>query len=176
MNTLNISILAIRIIAIYIIVQGILVLPAITQIFSSISSRTFSVFERFFLGSSILAPLLIGIVCLFFSRKIGSWLSPGKSSDEAANKVDLNELQSVAFSILGILAIVNSLPIFVRTLVARGNQSLQYLKQIGLWQEPHLVASALTLAIGLFLFFGSKFVVRLYLWSKYLGHKTDTKS
>jgi hypothetical protein len=176
MNTLSISILAIRILALYIIVQGIFVLPAIAPIFTSDSSHTFSVFERLFLAASIFTPLVIGVIILTFSRKLGGWLSPGKTSGETINKVDFKELQAVAFSVLGVFAIVHSTPILIRTLVMRSNQTFQYLNHRTLWQEPYFVASVSTLAIGLFLFFGSKSLVRLYSWSKYLGHNTDTKS
>jgi len=175
MYTLSIAILAVRILALYIVVQGIFVLPAITQIFTSDSSRIFGVFERLFLASSIFAPLVIGIIILTFSRRLGGWLSPEKTAGETIKKVDFKELQAVAFSIVGVFAIVHSTPILIRTLVARSNQSFQYLKQIALWQEPYFVASVTSLVIGIILFFGSKSLVRLYQWSKYLGHNTDTK-
>ena len=176
MNTLSISILAIRILALYVIVQGIFVFPAITQIFTISSGRDFDLTERMFLAFSISSPLIIGILTLVFSRKLGAWLSPDKTHAETENKIDMNALQSVAISVLGVLAITDSLPLLIREIAVRNNETVQFAKHLGFWDQPDLVASVVTLLIGIFLFFGSKFIVHLYLWSRYYGHTTDTKN
>ena len=109
----------------------------------------------FFLGD--LLPLMLyigGSFCLIkWAAPIAGKLSGKEEAPEVKAVVEKDSLQQIAFSAVGIFIIAAALPRISQT-VATFSVQWSELERLRIWAA--IVGLALQLAIGLFLFFGSK--------------------
>jgi hypothetical protein len=126
-------------------------------IFRDISSLTGSP-ARFWAACASFATLsILGLALLFGGRKLAARMFRSGVPEQPLTL----ELQSVAFSVVGIVIVVNALSTILRT-------------QSAPW--PAIVANSLRLAIGIALFLGGGVLSRAWLWIRTAGLGADRAS
>ena len=117
MSKREIASLACKILGIYIIIQGINVLSSVV-LFVSTTTPDPMAHESFFNSIFSLVYILFGVLLWSFSDKLSAvMVAKGNHSKEGAG-IQASEIQSVAFSVLGLYFIGSSLPKLVSTLTS----------------------------------------------------------
>ncbi len=159
---------ALKIIGIYSILQAIPILGAIVQSFAFPHGEEFN---RVFLilGTSVPFVLLIGIgfVLIVFSAKlVDKVLFPQETVIEASTSTYPQEIQAVAFSVIGLLMVVLAIPKFVQigtniyALQAAGDErtASELLKT----NWSFTIGAAVQFVIGFFVFIGAQLLSSLW--------------
>lgn len=160
MNAESLSLIGIRLIAIYLMASGIVQMTYLPLIFSDTSQ---DYFMQTVYVLAIVSPLMVGIIFFAFSRLFSKLVSgtslPTESAEVGAR---IEELQGVAFAIAGLLIVAIRFPIFVRVILFI-NQSAELNEgEAEYFSNPHFLAELFVLLLGLSLFFGARFWARIY--------------
>jgi hypothetical protein len=88
-------------------------------------------------------------IYLIFSTKIDAKLIPSIDQESKPSSLSSHEIQSLAFSIIGVFVLVNAIPDFIQIIITvTSGINVSYLS--------HIVAVLIKLALGIYLFLGSK--------------------
>ena len=102
----DISILAVRILALYLIAQGVSALPALASYWRN---EWFTSSMRVTYLVAIVSPVVIGVAMLALSGVLARRLIPGGEA-QAKPAAGLSDIQSVAFATFGLLLIASTIP------------------------------------------------------------------
>ena len=168
MTNLSISLIGVRILAFFFLGQAIVELPTIYFMLAflpyadtSYGIRT----EQIVLAcSTVAAPFLVGAVMLAWSRRLARWIVPDPiGAPKHANTPDLSQLHAVALSLLGLLMIWYTIPNFLATWADYYEQ--RYVHRVDELSRDaviSLVSHTLIVSLGIALFAGRGFFVRLF--------------
>lgn len=152
MNNREVASFACKILGIYIIIQ------AINALFNFLYLSATTSFQDNILNLSFaIGYIPFGILLWYFSDKLSVIMVKTKNYDKESSSLDINSIQRVAFSVLGLFFIGNSLPRLIGLLcniylsmINHSPSSILILKSGG------VIAEFIT---GLVIFFGSKSLV-----------------
>lgn len=114
----TLSQIAVRVVAIYVIAQGIMYLPSIHSVMLYGSNRT-GVDESAFslIIAAIFGPMIVGLVLWAAAPTISKWIVVGAEEDAAEQApFTLRQLQAVVISTAGLVIVFLSLPGFISLL------------------------------------------------------------
>lgn len=166
--------IVLRLLAVYLMARGILVLPNLYLI-PGISSNLYEVHLNpyFWLIVPIIAPIIAGLVLWVVAPLVANWMTGSGNSSEQALLLSSDDLQVSAIVIAGLIIAIIAIPHIAAWLV----QLFANPHSIGVNRvfDPNVlaffVASVLEFALGLLLIFGVKFWVRLLRWAREFGLK-----
>lgn len=160
MNAESLSLIGIRLIAIYLIASGIVQMNYLPLIFSD-RSQDYVMQTVYVLA--FVSPFMVGIIFYAFSRPFSKLVSgtslPAESAEVGAK---IEELQGVAFAIAGLLIVAIRFPSFVEEILRIFHTAKLNDGRVEIFSSPLFLAEFFVLLLGLSLFFGARFWTRLY--------------
>jgi len=106
------ALIGLRLIAIYLIAQGISNIPSVYMLLSSYNQQMDNATTLY--GSvtvAIFSPMLVGVLLWFISPKISNHLTPSINDELNNNKIiDIQELQTTAIILIGVYLLASTLP------------------------------------------------------------------
>ncbi len=114
MSKREIASLACKILGIYIIIQGINVLSSVLSV--SIAMPNQMAHESLINIIFSLVYIFFGVLLWFFSDKLSAIMVTGENHSNEGSGIDVNDIQRVSFSVLGLFFLGNSLPRLVSAL------------------------------------------------------------
>jgi len=173
MTPITFAKIAIKLVAVYLMAQGIMQVPSIVTLFQfSTTPMDENVQVVFVLVSAIFMPLIAGIVLWVISNWLSRRIVAGVPQDESANN-SLPDIQAVAISTVGLIVVVLSLPQLISLAVQLfGHTSI--LNDEKIFSTAILssfVASCVKVVLGLALVLGASGWVRLLYKIRGLGLK-----
>ena len=174
MTKREIASLAIKLMGVFILLKSITYVPmAFVGPLSMMNSEAGWLFRVFMVMMSVAAaviPLVWSLLIIFFSDKVAVWLiKEDNSIENATASIDKDDVMVMAISCIGLYFIVAAAPMFIHALM---NFSMYY----GHAKNPlfgpssvfnvskQLIAPAVQIALGVWLFAGSKGIVKI--WKK----------
>jgi len=152
MNNREVASLACKILGMYIIIQAIKVLFTFSYL-----SVTTSFQDNILNLSFAIGYILLGILLWYFSDKLSVIMVKTKNYDKESSSPDIDSIQRVAFSVLGLFFIGNSLPRLVGLLCNIYLSMIDHsLSSILILKSGGVIAEFI---IGLAIFLGSKGLV-----------------
>ncbi|MDR3601136.1 MAG: hypothetical protein P4L49_11755 [Desulfosporosinus sp.] len=113
---------------------------------------------------SMAFPVVVGILLWIFSAKLAGFMVKTPEDQDAemmSATFDLESVQILAFTIIGVLLIVNAVPSLIPALTVYAVLPVHNVGQVGLESLSRLVDSAIRIILGLWLVLGSKGLVNL---------------
>jgi hypothetical protein len=179
MHKKDIAIVAIRLLAIYIIIMAISALPHYLGMFLSLSSSdAFGKSSLLGMLAASLVHILIGFGLWFYSQPIATLVIKDLPEDIPANTESrLNNIQSVAVSILGLFVLSSAIPSMAKliVIVISPSSSIEYgysIDALGRHSNnipfAELAKQIVSFCLGLWFFFGSRGIVAFIktIWGK----------
>jgi len=161
MDKIQIASLGCKFLGIYSIIQSIPLLGNVLQIFALAKDDTSSGVSLFL---SAFLPFLMmatwGVALLIFSNKFAQKMVSANIEEPAGTVLSTKDLQSIAFSIVGLVMIVLAIPkIFqigwnIHTLQSAGDQ--RGIQELLMQNWSFTLATVIQFVIGIFLFIGSE--------------------
>lgn len=119
--------------------------------------------------------LLVAVILWVFAENISKKMIGKNETAEESFKIEAEEIQSVAFPIVGLVVLVNSIPkivIVVSNLIMLSSESRSMLPEnIITDYTSQIIGFSAQMLIGIFLFFGSKVIVRALKKSREFGRQ-----
>ena len=176
MNKDEISLISVRVLGLYLIAKGILALPDLYALINLVGAEGYEDLVYVDYAAAILAPLVLGLLFIFFSLPIAKWLSGRSASNVSTESASLPEIQSIAFSVLGLFIIFISGPRLLSTIISI-NKSNSFTDQpVGYFEAPIFLTSFSGVILGILLFIGARFWVNLYRWFREFGLEKKTSN
>ncbi len=168
----KIAFIGLRLLAIYILLQSLLHLARVTNyyvlplFYDSLMPYNETWVNVLFNLAPFLVLLIVSFLLWFFADKLSLFLMlPDQKCDQSDTQINAVEIQSIAFSAIGLFIIVTTLPLFISMIpnyiqindVADHliNPKLKYEFRFG------LIEKLVQLNLGIALFFGSRGLVGL---------------
>ncbi|MEL7568551.1 MAG: hypothetical protein AAGU27_27290 [Dehalobacterium sp.] len=168
MNNREVASLACKILGMYIIIQAINVLFTFFYV-----SVTTSFQDNILNLSFAIGYILFGILLWYFSDKLSVIMVKTKNCDKESLSLDINSIQRVAFSVLGLFFIGNSLPKLVGLLCNIYLSMIDHnLSSILILRSGGIIAEFI---IGLVIFLGSKGLVNFLNKMRNFGLEIEDK-
>lgn len=170
MSKYEITSLACKILGIYIIMQGIIVMANVIPI--SLTMQDQSVPVMLINGIFPFVFLIIfGIIIWVFSGKLSALMLKGETYSEEKSGIKANDFQRVAFSVLGLFFIGTSLPKLISNVI----DFITMNEMVGTTMRllPGILGNIAQLIIGVGIFFGSQGLVNLLVYLRYVGLKKE---
>jgi hypothetical protein len=165
MSKREIAGLACKTLGLYIIVQGIYVIA------NAISSYFVYQFESGMLVSAVFPFVFLvvfGICVWTFSEKLSFLMVNGEADSEDRSSITANELQRIAFSVLGLFFIGTSLPKLISHLSTM-NEMMDAIPN----PLTGVFGDITQLVIGLWIFLGSRSLVNLLVHLRHAGLRKE---
>ncbi len=173
MHITSVALISVRIMGLFLMSQGILALPNLYMLGQISETDDFDFLPLMYVmfSGAILAPLLLGLIVVLFSRYIARWVCPSNVELIEEKTPSLSEVQSLAFSVLGLLIVFTSLPDLVSAWVSiyQSNANPVTDPPIGYFSTTVFISPFLALVFGFLLFVGARFWVRLYVAFRQFG-------
>jgi len=113
--------------------------------------------------------LLLFGAYLIFSSKLPSIMASSMIQEEKTTSFTFQDIQVLAFSIIGVWLLSSAIPIFIRNIVEIMVMHLTSQQSVPVFRDKYfisrIVAAVLKLALGIYLFSGSKGLAKL--WQKF---------
>ena len=156
--------IGLRLLAVYLMVRGILFLPDLYLLSGSQTSfHAAGLSAYFWYAITILTPVIAGIALWAVSPVVATWMVRINGEPIQAPSVSREDISGIIISLVGVIIAVIAVPPIVYGLI----NTFVFPKINGLGMEvniselPYVIASVLQLILGLWLFLGIKFWVRL---------------
>jgi len=107
--------------------------------------------------------LLLFGAYLIFSSKLPSKMASSMIEEEKTTSFTFQDIQVLAFSIIGVWLLSSAIPNFIQAIVRIIMYSTSQ-RSVSVYLIPQIVAAVLKLALGIYLFSGSKGLAKL--WQK----------
>jgi hypothetical protein len=161
MNAKSLSKIALRVLAVFFIFEGIGNLPMLARSISSYGSSVNVEWFPFWESAVLVAPILLGIVVWVLAGTITAWMIDHNDTGESTRPIDASTLQAIALVTLGIFFIIQCIPniagaLYV-ALAAPANQP-----QTPLLHNGYLLEEALKLILAIVLVLGARFFTKLF--------------
>ena len=175
MSKTDVSIIAIKILALYLIAIGITELPNAYVLANLDPNNDIWGHEMFLFISAVLTPLTLGIILLFFSNKIGEVITP-KSQNTKGTNINNSELLAISFAVLGLYLTSLLLHKISYYIASTYYQNYSLITDKNYFDNPAFVALVVSLIFSLSLFIGTKFWVKLFYAFQEFGLKNKTSN
>ncbi len=160
----DISLLAVRIFALYLIAVGVSSLPVLSSLWRN---ELFTPSQRVAYSAAIVSTAVIGLAVLALSGVLARRLIP-RTDAQAAPTARLSDIQSVVFATFGLLLIATTVPKALRTI-------LMYVElrddDYERWIRPVALSQIASIAIGVLLCTGASYWTRLLAKFRNLGYE-----
>ena len=156
MTKREIATLSFKVLSIYALIKAIDYLSPLINYMSKYRLSEVSILNFTFYAAPMLLFLLCGGLLWFLSPLLASSISKSTIAEDAA--ASLLSIQAVAFSIVGLYMVANSLPAIVRSTIWHFTSASLYMGK----SSPLLgdiMGSLVQIVLGLWLFFGSRGLV-----------------
>lgn len=158
--------IAIRIVAIYMIAQGIIQLSGsiVTQLaFNSIQKIDGSLFIAIIFT---MLPLLSGLLIWFFSNALSKWVAGEAPTSEEKEALNITNIQAVALSTIGLVLIFTTVPTLLTSLlqIFSADRVFEGKRIYDAGQVGFVIGTFLEVLLGILLVVGANF------WSRVLYH------
>jgi hypothetical protein len=177
MDNEQIGSLALKILAIYAVVLLINTIPTMTWVISGgFLEAQFSLaatLQKWVLLFPLFALLVLVLVMVMYSQQLGRYLVDSDSEITPAPNEDTVWKQSLAFSVVGVILIVSSLPdlmVWIFTKLYGGRYTPESIYRLS-W--PEFATHLLKLLFGLVLFLGAKSLAET--WKKFKDNTRPMK-
>jgi len=162
----DVSLLAVRLFALYLIAEGVSASPALHGI---LSDQGMSAAQRLTLSTAIVGMAVVGVAVLVFSPALARRLMPatGAQSDSPAN---LAQIQSTAIATFGLILIATTLPNLAGTAVLMIERPSDE-GFMGSYGRAAMASEIAALVIGIVLCTGASFWTRLLAKFRDLGYE-----
>ncbi len=174
MTKREIASLAIKLMGVFILLKSIAYVPmAFWATLSTMPSEAEWLFRIFMVMMSVAAagiPLVWSLLIIFLSDKVASWLIKDDNSIEnASTTISKGDVMVIAISCIGLYFIVAAAPMFIRVLMNisifhRHTESPFVGSSTVFNIGKQLIAPAVQIALGVWLFVGSKGIAKF--WKK----------
>ena len=164
----SIALIGVRILGLFFLGQGILELSNLYFIIDVLPSSDLpygiKAEQAVVLSSTVCLPWLVGAGLLVWNRRLARWIVPNATGpSKPADAPDMSQLHAVAFSLLGLLMVWMTIPNFLGAWADYYNQMfVQRVDKVSGYVVVSLVSYSLIVAIGVALFVGRGFFVRLF--------------
>jgi len=156
--------IAVRIVAIYVIAQGIMYLPSMyTALSYSGASYEFDVSAVAVIIAAIFGPLIVGIILWVVAPAVSKSIIGDVNNRKVEAGATIDQYQAVAISTAGLVIVFISLPGFISLLVQAfgGSYEFEGQKTFDINVVARLLASGLKVLFGVLLVLGVRFWVQL---------------
>ncbi len=109
--------------------------------------------------------LLLFGAYLIFSNKLASKMASSMIEEEKTTSFTFQDIQVLAFSIIGVWLISSAIPTFIQAIVRITVMYSTSQRSVSVYFIPQIVATVLKLALGIYLFSGSRGLAKL--WQKF---------
>ena len=174
MTKREIASLAIKLMGVFILLKGIAYVPSVFSVMFSVTRSEGLLFAISIVLISIFMagiPLVWSLLIIFLSDKVAAWLiKEDNSIENTSSSISKGDVMVIAVSCIGLYFIVASVPQLIHALM---NNAAYMSRHIGRsFVDPagltsffrNLIAPVVQIAIGVWLFAGSKGIVKL--WKK----------
>lgn len=159
--------LGIRLISIYLLAKGVIALPNLVEIWTYPETDSYLVINY---TLAILMPIFVGVALFLLSKKLSNFVCGDIEIEESEyTNLTSNDLYNLGFSLAGLFIIVFKIPDYINVIVNINLTANMNDRQAEYFSNPHFLSEFGVILIGIFLFFGSRFWVRLYKWAQGLG-------
>lgn len=157
--------ISIRVVSLYVISKGFMMLPYIFTFFlKSETSNPIDGLEIFITVASIIAPMIFGLGLWFLAPAISKLMVGEPNPKLVQVKLTASQLHTIAISTAGLIIVVLTVPSLVYKLhqFFTNPDMFQFdQKKYEIWFASDILAELLKLLFGLSLMLGSPFFVRL---------------
>ncbi len=165
----DISLLAVRIFALYLIAVGVSSLPVLSSLWRN---ELFTPSQRVAYSAAIVSTAVIGLAVLALSGVLARRLIP-RTEAQAAPTARLSDIQSVVFATFGLLLIATTVPKLLSTILryvelTRGGDDDSV--QLG-YEKSMVLSQVASIAIGVLLCTGASYWTRLLAKFRNLGYE-----
>ncbi|HKV96669.1 MAG TPA: hypothetical protein VJR90_04140 [Gammaproteobacteria bacterium] len=160
-----------RLLAIYLVVRGIMFLPNLYIVRSAAQFHSDSLNPYLWSVITVLAPIVAGIILWALSPFIASWLVGANDRKLNVSMMSSDNIQEIVVGLAGLIIVILAIPEVVNWLIHLFTRSFfngQH-RVFDMDELAWLIASALQLLLGLWLFFGVRFWVRLFRKAREFG-------
>ena len=167
MNKESLSLIGIRLIAIYLIASGLIILPNFPQLWSVPTPDS-----SYVLGYviALVAPLVVGVTLYLVSTPLSKLICKGLDSDQTSDaNTKINEFHGIALSITGLIILAIKFPGFIGVILQINQTAVFNDRQVEYFSNFYFLSELLVLILGISLFFGAKFWVNFYIWFQQFG-------
>jgi len=161
MTNRDIALLSFKILAIFAFIRAVELSSKVIQYFYEEATEGY-----IWIGLQVLLPpvllILIGIILWIFAPNLSRYVFASSDSNKKSEAVSYTELQTIIFSAFGLIVIVDSLPLLIRSIIAIFMFKVYSIsgKESVLQRNIYLLFTALKTVIGIWLLFGSRGVVK----------------
>ncbi len=175
MTRSDVSLLAVRLLALYLITMGISYLPGLKTLEYVSDAGSMTRAALFAYAATMVLPLCLGILALAWSRPIARWVTPRAAADEQEDspRAGLADIQSLAIATFGLLLLAVTLPHLIRAIGlhrSSGRVDSEFFSHFDDW---NLVAQAATVVLALLLCIGAGFWTHLLRRFRNLGWESE---
>lgn len=159
MNAKSLAVGALRVLSVYILVEGISAIPFLLSSGSSATDHASALISSFGI-STVLLPFALGIILWFISPLLARKISDDRNTGSEAGPLSEQAVQRIIFVSLGSYLVVVTVPgLFVRL----GDWVLNLNKAAGLMPRgvEFVISDSLRLLLGLALIMGAPFFARV---------------
>ena len=162
MNAKVLALISVRVLGLFLIGQGILALRNLYVLINIPADYVITPMLYSIHTAAIFAPLALGLAVIIFSKSLARWVCPTHMESEGENVPRLPEIQSVAFSVLGLLIVFLSIPDLINSLISIYQSNAVNERQASYISNPVFLSPLLSTVFGILLFVGAGYWVRLY--------------
>ncbi len=163
----DISLLAVRIFALYLIAQGVSALPALSALWRN---ELLTPSQQVAYSAAIVSTAVIGLAVLALSGVLARRLIP-RTEAQAAPTARLSDIQSVVFATFGLLLIATTVPKALRTILMHVEPTGAGEDDYERWIKPVALSQIASIAIGVLLCTGASYWTRLLAKFRNLGYE-----
>lgn len=167
----DISLLAVRLLALYLIADGISRLPGLTML-PHVGDYREDITRLAWLtwGFAIILPVCLGLLALLFSRALAWSITPRRAEEEPL-RAGLSDVQSAATGTFGLLLLAVTLPQLITSIAMHQPTRPNTKEEVSLFDDAYFVAEFATTLMALFLCTGAGLWVRMIRSFRNLGWK-----
>lgn len=160
-----------RLLAIYLVVRGIMFLPNLYIVRSAAQFHSDSLNPYLWSVITVLAPIVAGIILWALSPFIASWFVGANDRKLNVSMMSSDNIQEIVVGLAGLIIVILAIPEVVNWLIHLFTRSFfnSQHRVFDMDELAWLIASALQLLLGLWLFFGVRFWVRLFRKAREFG-------
>jgi len=163
MNPTHIALIGIRIVAIYLIAQGISSIPGVYLFISTYDPE--GSYNTILYGSVLIAifsPIIIGIALWFSAPKLSNYFISTHPTSENNPELNVSQLQSAVIVLIGVYLIAVSIPALFSVYYQLINMTPEVngSKTINISILSNAISVTIKLLFGVALILGSNFIVR----------------
>jgi hypothetical protein len=165
-SRLDLALLAVRLLALYLIVQGISSVAGVVQMWKADDPNIRE--SAFWITVAMTLPIVFGAGLLAFSRLVAARLLPPTQVEESSPRAAT--VQSIAIGTFGLFLVAYAIPRLWTRVLLLEEPPWGWEEDRAFYEDPYLVGEIVSLVIGVVLFTGAGYWTRLFARFRDLGH------